>query len=283
MLHQNALQAARIHELEEQLAEMTKRNSRTRKRIQQGGTIQYRNAAAQVAAEASAAPQRSKKARGGTYNLGNVHGHCNSCGPAPCVREHQIYDPTPVSYFPTTTRPNCMQLSEVPYRINAKKLHYLNLLGRLMLHPLLVTLGRDTGVASPPLPTPDAPPPSCLIVCFLEGLFDIDFKANFLLLGGDGADLASSLSLFELSFGPALPSPSPSSLCLTSSYQLPLHVGQVCSLWLAAWQPFIRLFWPVLPLLLGPFVPKPQEPFLLLLETESKPRCCLSNEGGLGL
>lgn len=66
MLHQNALQAARIHELEEQLAEMTKRKSRKRKRIQQGGTMEYGTAAAQVAAEASAAPQRSKKARGGS-------------------------------------------------------------------------------------------------------------------------------------------------------------------------------------------------------------------------
>jgi hypothetical protein len=65
MLHQNALQAARIHELEEQLAEITKRKSRKRKRIQQGGTMEYGTAAAQIAAEASAAPQRSKKARGG--------------------------------------------------------------------------------------------------------------------------------------------------------------------------------------------------------------------------
>ena len=43
---------------------MTKQKSRKRKRIQQGGTIEYRTAAAQVAAEASAAPQRSKRARG---------------------------------------------------------------------------------------------------------------------------------------------------------------------------------------------------------------------------
>jgi hypothetical protein len=64
MLHQNALQAARIHELEEQLAVVTRRKSRKRKRIQQGGTIEYGTAAAQVAAEASQAPQRSKKARG---------------------------------------------------------------------------------------------------------------------------------------------------------------------------------------------------------------------------
>jgi hypothetical protein len=65
MLHQNALQAARIHELEEQLAVMTKRKKRKRKRIQHGGTMEYGEAAAQVAAEASVAAERSKKARGG--------------------------------------------------------------------------------------------------------------------------------------------------------------------------------------------------------------------------
>jgi hypothetical protein len=63
MLHENALQRARIHK---QLAEMIKRKSRKRKRIQQGGTMEYGTAAAQVAAEASTAPQRSKKVRGGS-------------------------------------------------------------------------------------------------------------------------------------------------------------------------------------------------------------------------
>ena len=82
MLHENALQRARIHELEEQLAEMTKRKSRKRKRIQQGGTIEYRTAAAQVAAEASAAPQRSKKARGsGDQELAQpALRRCRNCG-----------------------------------------------------------------------------------------------------------------------------------------------------------------------------------------------------------
>jgi hypothetical protein len=42
---------------------MTKRKSRKRKRIQQGGTIEYGEAAAQIAAEASVAAERSKKAR----------------------------------------------------------------------------------------------------------------------------------------------------------------------------------------------------------------------------
>ena len=65
MLHQNALLIARNHELDEQLAVMTKRKSRKRKRVQRGGTIEYRTAAARVAAEASVAPQGSKKACGG--------------------------------------------------------------------------------------------------------------------------------------------------------------------------------------------------------------------------
>jgi hypothetical protein len=51
-----------VYELKEQLVVATKRKSRKRKWIQQGGTIEYRTAAAQVAAKASTAPQRSKKA-----------------------------------------------------------------------------------------------------------------------------------------------------------------------------------------------------------------------------
>jgi len=57
--------AAVVVKLKEQLAEITKQKSRKRRRIQQGGTIKYRTAAAQIATKASAAPQRSKKARGG--------------------------------------------------------------------------------------------------------------------------------------------------------------------------------------------------------------------------
>jgi hypothetical protein len=65
MLHQAVLLATRNTELEEQLAVITKRKTRKRKRIQQGVTIEYGEAAAQVAAEASVAAERSKKARGG--------------------------------------------------------------------------------------------------------------------------------------------------------------------------------------------------------------------------
>jgi hypothetical protein len=63
MLHQAVLLAARNTKLKEQLAVVTKRKSRKRKQIQQGGTMEYGTAAAQVAAKASAAPQRSKKTR----------------------------------------------------------------------------------------------------------------------------------------------------------------------------------------------------------------------------
>jgi len=82
MLHENALQRARISELEEQLAVMIKRKSRKRKRIQQGGTIEYGTAAAQVAAEASAAPQRSKKTRssGDQEPAQPALRRCGNCG-----------------------------------------------------------------------------------------------------------------------------------------------------------------------------------------------------------
>jgi len=101
-------------------------------------------------------------------------------------REHKNHYPTPANCFSTRTGPNYMQLSEVAYRINATKSYYLNVLGRLMLRPLLMTLGGDTGVASeptPPPPTPDAPSPSCPTACFLGGLFDAGFKACLLFLG----------------------------------------------------------------------------------------------------
>jgi hypothetical protein len=44
---------------------MTKRKERKQMRIQQGGTIVYGEAAAQVAAKASVTAERSAKARGG--------------------------------------------------------------------------------------------------------------------------------------------------------------------------------------------------------------------------
>ena len=82
MLHQNTLLAARVHELEEQLAVMTKRKTRKRKRIQQDGIMEYGTTAAQVAAEASAVPQRSKKARDNSDQepAQPVLRRCGNCG-----------------------------------------------------------------------------------------------------------------------------------------------------------------------------------------------------------
>ena len=82
MLHQNALQAARITELEEQLAVMTKRKAHKRKHLQHSGTLEYGTAAAQVAAEASAAPQPSKKARGSSDHetAQPALRRCGNCG-----------------------------------------------------------------------------------------------------------------------------------------------------------------------------------------------------------
>jgi hypothetical protein len=91
-----------------------------------------------------------------------------------------------------------MQSLEVANRINTIKLYYLNLLRRLILRPLLVTLGRDTSVASKLtslLPTPNALLPSCLIT-FLGGLFNTSLEAYFLFFKSSRIGLASSLSLF---------------------------------------------------------------------------------------
>ena len=63
MLHSNVLKDARIHELEEQLKEMTKRKSRKRKRIQKGGTLEYSEGAALVPDGSPSKPQSKKKAR----------------------------------------------------------------------------------------------------------------------------------------------------------------------------------------------------------------------------
>jgi hypothetical protein len=63
MLYQNALLAARNKELKEQLVVITKRKTRKRKQIQHSSTIEYSEAASQVAAEASIATRRLKKAR----------------------------------------------------------------------------------------------------------------------------------------------------------------------------------------------------------------------------
>ena len=63
MLHQNTLLAARVSELERQLDTITKQKARKRKRIQHGGTMEYRVGSAKVATEASTATQQLKKTR----------------------------------------------------------------------------------------------------------------------------------------------------------------------------------------------------------------------------
>jgi hypothetical protein len=72
-----------IHgKLEEQLAVITKRKTRKRKRLQHGSTLEYGTAAARGAAEASAAPQRSKKARGSSNHetAQPALQRCGTCG-----------------------------------------------------------------------------------------------------------------------------------------------------------------------------------------------------------
>jgi hypothetical protein len=82
MLHQNALQAARITELDEQLAVMTKRKLPKRKHLQHVGTLEYGEAVAQVAAEAAVASERSKKARGNSdqERAQPALRRCGNCG-----------------------------------------------------------------------------------------------------------------------------------------------------------------------------------------------------------
>jgi hypothetical protein len=82
MLHQNALQAARITGFEEQLAVITKRKTRKQKQIQQGGYHEYGEVAAQVAAEASVAARQPKKAHGSSdqERAQPALRRCRNCG-----------------------------------------------------------------------------------------------------------------------------------------------------------------------------------------------------------
>jgi len=84
MLHQNALQSARISELEEQLDIITKRKSRKRKQVQKGGTLEYGETADQVATGPSSTAQQSKKARrqGGQDGAPATQRRCGTCGGA---------------------------------------------------------------------------------------------------------------------------------------------------------------------------------------------------------
>jgi hypothetical protein len=82
MLHQNALQAACIHELEEQLAVVTRRKARKRKRLQHRGTLEYGKAADQVAASTALVANPSKKTRSGSApeRAPSTRRRCGTCG-----------------------------------------------------------------------------------------------------------------------------------------------------------------------------------------------------------
>jgi hypothetical protein len=82
MLHKNILIEARVRELKEQLAELTKRKGRKRKRIQTGGTIEFGVGALQVAESASATRTIAKKARGSSSYERAQPGQrrCGNCG-----------------------------------------------------------------------------------------------------------------------------------------------------------------------------------------------------------
>ena len=82
MLHENVLIKARVRELEEQVAEITKRKGRKRKRIQTSGTIEYSVGVLYVAFKAQAASQSSKKARSSYRDEQALPGqrHCRNCG-----------------------------------------------------------------------------------------------------------------------------------------------------------------------------------------------------------
>jgi hypothetical protein len=82
MLYENVLTKARVQELEEQVAELTKRRGRKRKRIQTGGTIEFGAGALQVAKSASAARTTSKKSgyRGSKKRTQPAQRRCSNCG-----------------------------------------------------------------------------------------------------------------------------------------------------------------------------------------------------------
>jgi hypothetical protein len=82
MLHQNALLAARNHELKEQLAVATKRKNRKRKHLQHGGTLEYGEAADQVAANAAlvANPLKKTRSSGALEGVLLTQRRCSKCG-----------------------------------------------------------------------------------------------------------------------------------------------------------------------------------------------------------
>jgi hypothetical protein len=82
MLHQNALLTARNHEFEEQLAVTHKRKTRKRKRPQHGGTLEYGEAADQVAASTAlvANPPKKTRSNGAPEGALPTQRRCSKCG-----------------------------------------------------------------------------------------------------------------------------------------------------------------------------------------------------------
>ena len=82
MLHTNTLMEARVRELEEQLAAITKRKLRKRKRIQTGGTIEYGVGASHEANSTQGEAKSSRKARGRGGDGSRLSGvrRCGNCG-----------------------------------------------------------------------------------------------------------------------------------------------------------------------------------------------------------
>jgi hypothetical protein len=82
MLHQNALLTARIHEVEEQLAVMTKQKARKRKWLQHGGTLEYGEAADQMAASAAlvVSPLKRTRSSGPAEGAQPAQRRCGNCG-----------------------------------------------------------------------------------------------------------------------------------------------------------------------------------------------------------
>ncbi len=84
MLHKSVLMEARVRELEAQLAEVTKRKGRKRKRIQKGGVLAFSEGASHVAVEASNTSQRARRSRGGDggEKAQPSQRRCRNCGEA---------------------------------------------------------------------------------------------------------------------------------------------------------------------------------------------------------
>ena len=85
VMHKNALIKTQLAEVEDQLAIITKRKSRKRKRIQTGNTLEYGEAADQITAEASSTAVQSKRANrrggsGGSNQAPTTQRHCGKCG-----------------------------------------------------------------------------------------------------------------------------------------------------------------------------------------------------------